>query len=166
MKNIFLLLIIISSSCLLSSCLRERDLIFDHDCTFVQIDENMEGLLATNEELMMERCRAESFTTALEIRDNLFGEWELAGFSNNSEFSTSQPCAYIKFRLEELIFSFNDGNINSVTRHEWDVREDITTGQFSLVVESDFVGPLDMTCFSREFMFGEGGSTYIYQRVR
>lgn len=169
MKYQYLIIFIMSSSFMLTSCLDDRDLDTDHDCTFVQIDENMDGMLSEQEELIIERCSENAFSSRQEIVDNLLGQWELAGYVNGSQSSVSQPCVYLKFNMDELIFFYNDGEINEVTRHDWQIIENLNSGFFSLGVDTDNIGALEMTCFSQDFMFGNSmvldGNTYIYQKV-
>lgn len=143
-----------------------------HDCTFEQIDENMDGLIDDNESTIMTQCQENEILSKSELESKIIGEWELIGHGEGWVPSVSQPCGYITITSDELVFEFTNASIDTVTTHSWEINQIFTPSIItflSLDVTPDGVEGLFINRFCDEFMFGDGtpsdGNMYLYQKV-
>lgn len=138
------------------------------DCEFVQDDDAMDGLLDSIELAMMETCRENPLTSVEAIKNNLIGEWELVGFGAGWSAQATQPCGYIIFTEDELIYEFENADTKISYQSAWDV-EDFGSGGFSLTPLSGDKEGLVLNQFCEQFMYGPififDVDKHIYQKV-
>ena len=143
----------------------------NHDCTFTQIDGNMDGLIDPTEKEIMNECTNNLLTSTSEIKENLIGEWKLIGHGEGWVPTVSQPCGYITFFENELKFEFDDGWQDTISMHQWDIKKvETTTGNvFGLEITPNTVYGLTINQFCLDYMYGDAtpvdGNMYLYEKV-
>jgi hypothetical protein len=137
-----------------------------NDCVFEQIDDNEDGWIDSTEQAIMNECFENRFMTRQQIEDNLIGEWNLVGHGEGWLPKYSQPCANIIIKSDELIFDFEDGFIDTISTHQWSIKE-TNSGEFFLEAEPiSFY--LNFSTFCEEYIFlnhtPSDGNMYLYQK--
>ena len=142
-----------------------------YNCFFEQIDENMDGLIDDGERMIMNECMENSLNSISSIKNNLIGEWALIGHGEGWYPLFSKPCAYITITTNELTLEFQNGEIDTITTHTWDI-EEVDSGSsnyFKLKIDQEFVEGLWITYFCENYMFGDGtpsdSNMYLYQKM-
>ena len=138
------------------------------DCSFVQNDEDMDGLIDEAERAIMEDCFTNRFTSKSEIEANLIGEWQLVGHGEGWIPTVSQPCGYIIISEDELIFDFETGYYDSTTVHTWELVAQ-QNNFFGLEVTPIIGAQFYMNIFCENYMYSDAtpsdGNMYLYQKV-
>jgi len=143
----------------------------EYDCVFVQIDEDMDGVIDDEERALMEECSSNAFDTKDQIEQNLIGEWELIGHGEGWVHKISQPCGYLIISEEEAALQYEDGYRDTTSYHSWEIEVlELQSGkQFSLKL-SDYDYPFYINQFSENYMFGDGtpadGNMYLFEKVQ
>lgn len=144
------------------------DTVPEYNCTFEQNDEDMEGLIDDTERELMVTCNDNKLTSKSEIEANLIGEWELVGHGEGWVPRLSQPCSYITITEEELILQFENGYLDTLTTHTWEITAH-NTGNFSLEFTPNDNAGIFINVFCEDYMYGDGtpldGNMYLYQKV-
>ncbi len=172
MKNLAIATLLINFL-LFMACTNKDRMMTPYNCTFEQIDEDMDGLIDNYERTIMNGCTNNALTSKTDIEKNLIGEWELIGHGEGWVPKVSQPCGYLIIEEEELTLQFTSGYVDTVMTHSWEI-EEIQRNQgtlFSLNLLSDhFVHQLYINQFCDEYMYGDGtpsdGNMYLYQKVK
>lgn len=117
----------------------------------------------------MDNCLAREFTSKGVIEANLIGEWELVGHAEGWNGEGSQPCGYITITENELIFEYQDNFVNTITTHEWTIKE-MSNQNFGLeLTPSHPLSAIYSTTFCDGYMFSNAtplhGNMYLYQKV-
>lgn len=142
-----------------------------HDCTFEQIDENMDGRIDDNERMIMTECIANSIVSKSSIESNLIGEWELIGYGHSWVPFPSQPCGYINISEDELTIEYMDGDTTLVSSHDWEIEEVVwSNGQiFSLNISPAPIRRFEPNRFCENYMFVDDtpvdGNMYLFTRI-
>ena len=124
MKNIYLLLLVISLCYSTISCGkndRQETNISSSECDFVEDTNSTDGLLDESEIEIIKNCRNSEITDDNQITENLIGEWKLVGFGDGWFSYTSQPCGFIKIGPEELTFEFHNEYLDTISVHQWEI---------------------------------------------
>ncbi len=151
---------------------KEENIVEVFDCEFVQNDENQDGLIDEEESELMQDCVDNAFDSKNEIEENLIGEWIMVGHGEGWLANASQPCAYIVFEEDELIFKFENGSVDTLVTLSWEINEaqSPSSSIFKLVAGDNYFDALDINIFSEELMFGNAtpldGNMYIYKKVK
>ena len=178
MKHLNLLLIAVIMLTFCVSCIKddvieecqEEAISTPYVCTFVQNDSDMDGWIDDTERSIMDDCFQNSLNSKTEIENNLIGEWELVGHGQGWFPQVSQPCGYLTFTADELTFDFNDGHIDTITTHTWELEEvNWPSGpKFKLTI-SDQIFAMFINQFCFDYMYGDetpvDGNMYLYQKV-
>ena len=141
------------------------------DCSFVQVDEDMDGLIDDNEREIMNDCKANAFTSISEIKENLIGEWQLIGHGEGWVSKVSQPCAYLTISEEAIQLEYEDAYMDTVSMHTWEIEEVSinTIDYFRLKVENPAFA-LGISQFCEDYIYGDAtdadGNMYLYQKVK
>lgn len=171
MKYFNIAFILILNIILFEACKKENSLKVDNtnDCFFEQIDDNVDGFIDETERATMNECSSNLLTSKSEIERNLIGEWKLVGHAEGWLPTISQPCAYLTFSKEELIFEFKNAETDTVTTHSWEIEAINSTGDFRLNILPEYVEGLFVTQFCTNFMYGDAtpsdGNMYLYEKV-
>jgi len=145
---------------------------YTFDCTFVQDDETADGWFNETESSIIVDCNKNQLTTIDEIKENLIGEWELIGHAVGWARPISLPCAHVKITENELVLTFNNGNINAVTNHTWSIVEGIRYGKkiLELNVEPKAADRLSIHSFCKYYMYldytPQDANMYLYQKMK
>lgn len=177
MKNVIMKILSVSFLSLflfvgLISCDKplEENKSLGNDCTFEQIDEDMDGLIDDNERSIMDDCMANELTSVSEIEQNLIGEWQLVGHGEGWVPLVSQPCAYITITEESLVLDFKNSTVDTVTTHTWEIEQDALGSLYFYLQTSDSKAALFINQFCDEYMYGDAtpldGNMHLYQKVK
>lgn len=141
------------------------------DCTFVQIDEDMDGLIDDVEIALMKECIENAFLTKADIETNLIGKWELIGHGEGWFPIYSQPCASMVIEENSLNLKFVNSFIDTTFIVEWGLEEVDWVGQnyWTLVTTPNINPWLYINTFSNNFIYGDAtpadGNMYIYEKM-
>ncbi|MEM6316928.1 MAG: hypothetical protein AAF960_04620 [Bacteroidota bacterium] len=145
----------------------------DYDCTFVQNDRTMDGLIDDTEQAIMRSCTRNALTSKMAIEQNLIGEWELVGFGHGWVARTSKPCGYLTVTKSDLTLELKTNDTDTIITQAWKIEGTIwgDKKQFRLNLLGDnYVHEIAMTQFCDEYMFSNftpsDGNMYLYQKVR
>ena len=144
----------------------------NNDCEFVQIDENMDGLIDEIERSIMNTCLQNPLLTAVDVENNLIGEWKLIGHGEGWIPTISQPCAYIVIKQDELILKFSNAIMDTTISTTWEIEEVNWSGGvfFRLKTSPENIEGLFISHFCNNFMFGDAtpsdGNMHLYEKIR
>ncbi len=172
MKNVIFLIFAIAAL-IFTACDKDDDspgtIAGTYYCDFEQDDDSMDGWIDDDEHAIMTDCYENRLKSKSEVESNLIGEWELIGHGEGWIPSISQPCGYITIKDEAFIFEFENANIDTLTRHTWEVKENPASGVPYLELTPRSFSPLFVTFFCAEYMYGDAtpvdGNMYLYQKV-
>lgn len=138
-----------------------------NDCVFEQIDDNEDGWIDSTEQAIMNECFENRFMTGQQIEDNLIGEWDLVGHGEGWLPKFSQPCANITFTSNSLIFDYEDEFTDTITTHQWVIKESNNGAYFLEVEPSSYL--LTFGTFCEDYFFFNStpfdGNMYLYQKI-
>jgi len=149
----------------------ETDEGYVFDCTFVEDTATAEGWFNEFEATTIEECNANQLTSKEDIEQNLIGEWELVGQASGWAIPVNMPCAHIKIEKEELVFTFKNAQIDTVTKHTWKIEEDTRFNEkvYQLTVEPLTYG-LEIHSFCSNFMYYDyiplDGDMVLYEKKK
>lgn len=93
-------------------------------CSFVQNDEDMDGVLDDNERSLWNQCIEEKIEGRAEIRAALIGEWELIGHAEGWIPTLSQPCGKLSITNEEVSLEFHSFHTDTTVTFPFELNED------------------------------------------
>ena len=143
------------------------------DCQFVQIDENMDGIIDECERSIMDDCLQNSLGSVELVRQNLIGHWKLVGHGEGWLPTISMPCSSLTFSDEQVIFKYQNQYIDTVTVHSWEVLEiqnPSGPSQIGLIITPRTITRMHLTSFCWSYMYGDAtpsdGNMYLYKKKR
>ncbi len=168
------MVIIIAISISILSCAKSDDHLLSLDCNFVQDDDSNDGYISEEERNIMDDCFATRLSDASDVRNNLIGEWKLIGHGEGWVPKVSQPCISFTITEFELIFNYNDGHLDTMTTHIWDIETSLinTPASFSHRINTtpDLSIRMGITTFCDQYMYGDStpsdGNMYLFEKVR
>jgi hypothetical protein len=136
------------------------------ECTFEQVDADMDGLIDDDERAIMEECSQDALLVSTDIKENLIGTWNLIGHGEGWVSSISQPCSTITFDNNKLTFTFVDSSVDTTIISDWDIIDGF--GGPVLHLEMNSVG-IFINSFCSQYMFGDltpsDGNMHLYEKV-
>lgn len=143
----------------------------DCQCSFVQKDENMDGLIDEQEKAIMLDCMTHAIKERTEIEDNLIGEWILIGHGEGWIPSISQPCGYLDIREDKLTYRFENANIDTTVILNWELVQVTQSNDtfFQLKTSPGFIEGLSIHEFCPNYMLEDAtpldGNMYLYEKI-
>lgn len=141
----------------------------DDACEFVQVDENMDGLLDEEEKILWQECIDNKFSDNDQIRNNLIGNWELVGYMAGWLPRISQPCSRIRITEEEVSMDYHSFSIDTTITFPFELDN---SDPFKFVFDipnEDLNWILPITAVSEDLMVGPEGwidaDLHIYRKV-
>lgn len=136
------------------------------ECTFEQVDADMDGLIDDNERAIMEECSQDALLISSEIKENLIGTWHLIGHGEGWVPTISQPCSSIIFESEQLAFTFVNSSVDTTIISDWDIIDGFAGP--SLVSDIGSFGVFFST-FCNQYMYGDAtfvdGNMHLYEKA-
>lgn len=172
MKNILFGLFAVCSLALFNSCDDcNNPKSFTYDCTFVQVDENMDGVFDEEEQKIVGDCTEAKFTSAKEAKENIIGDWVIVGHAEGWITSYSQPCGYLSFTEDELTYQFESNYTDTIVTMSYDINEftSANVNHLTLEVGDNYLEGLNINVFCSDYMIEHAlaldGNMYIYKKV-
>jgi len=141
-----------------------------YDCTFVQNDDDQDGIIDATERSLMDQCLENRLTKTQDISANLIGEWELIGHGEGWFPETSQPCGYLWVTADSIKFQFQNATIDTTAWYSWSIEEVNTESGVGLVLTPLPIQGLFISTFCDQYMFGDAtpvdGNMYLYEKVK
>lgn len=142
----------------------------DYHCLFEQNDDSQDGRIDDDERAIMEDCMQSRITEVDELRNNLIGEWELIGHGEGWVSNISQPCGYMIFMQDKLIFQFENSWTDTVVVYDnWSVIEH-DNGSVGFITEKDRIVGMSVSQYCENYMFGDAtpldGNMYLYEKKK
>ena len=170
------ILLIIAIGITISSCNKDyNEITIEYDCTFVQDDSTTDGHIDETERNIMTACSDSRYTDVEDIRSNLIGEWQLIGHGEGWIAAISQPCAYLTITEDEIVFDYQDNNLDLLTTHTWTIQTvDINSLPPSTFHRFTTTPTLDvwlgLNIFCNNYMYGDStpsdGNMYLFEKMK
>ncbi len=139
------------------------------DCTFVQVDEDMDGIFDEQEQALWQDCIDSKLVVVEDIKENLIGEWELVGHMEGWIPKYSQPCSRVVISENEVFLDFHSNFVDTTITFPLKLNDGSTSGSFLFEGPQDLGWILPITSVSENLMVGPEGwidaNIYIYEKV-
>ena len=139
-------------------------------CSFVQVDENMDGLFDDEERELWETCIANEITNEDDIRNNIIGEWELVGYVAGWFPHISEPCSRILITEDEVLMDYHSLFTDTTITFPYKIDNSDPFRSIFEISQEELRGILPITAVSEDLMVGPeriaDADIHIYQRVK